>query len=321
MKKIAVLTGGGDAPGMNAAIRAVVRRGIFKGLDVYGIQHGFKGLIDGDFVKMSLGSVGDIIHRGGTILQYAHYENFKTAEIQQQAVAQLKEVGIEGLIVIGGNGSFKGAEKLNIKGIPTVGIPSTIDNDIAGTEYTIGFDTAVNTAVAAIDKIRDTASSHERTYVIEVMGRHAGDIALWSGMCSGAESIIIPEANHVAEDVIHRIKQGYARGKTHSIIVVAEGVGKGIGRELGKVIQEKTGLDTKVTILGHLQRGGSPSAYDRMMSSQMGAKAVDLLIEGEKGVMVGLKNGNLVHTPFEEAVKDTHSLDLDIYQLARSLSK
>ncbi|MBO1515546.1 6-phosphofructokinase [Metabacillus bambusae] len=320
MKKIAVLTGGGDAPGMNAVIRAVVRRGIFKGLEVYGIHHGFKGLIDGDFVKMSKGSVGDIIHRGGTILQYAHFENFKTVDAQKQAIAQLINAGIDGLIVIGGNGSFKGAEKLNTLGFPTVGIPVTVNNDIAGTEYSIGFDTAVNTAVAAIDKIRDTASSHDRTYVIEVMGRHAGDIALWSGMCSGAESIIIPEADHKVEDVIDRIKQGYKRGKTHSIIVVAEGVGKGIGRELGKVIQEKTGFDTKVTILGHIQRGGSPSAYDRMMSSQMGAKAVDILVEGSKDVMVGLKNGKLIHTPFEEVVKDKHTLDLSIHQLARSLS-
>ncbi|MGM0874531.1 MAG: 6-phosphofructokinase [Bacillota bacterium] len=320
MKKIAVLTGGGDAPGMNAAIRAVVRRGIFKGLEVYGIQHGFKGLIDRDFVKMTLGSVGDIIHRGGTILQYAQYENFKLVEVHQQALAHLKEAGIDGLIVIGGNGSIKAAEKLNTQGFPTVGIPGTINNDIAGTEYTIGFDTAVNTAVNAIDKIRDTASSHDRTYVIEVMGRHAGDIALWSGMCSGAESIIIPEADHDVEDIISRIKQGYERGKTHSIIVVAEGVGKGIGRELGNVIQEKTGFDTKVTILGHVQRGGPPSAYDRMMSSQMGAKVVDLLDEGKKGVMVGVKNGGLIHTPFKEAVKDKHTLDLNIYQLARSLS-
>lgn len=320
MKKIAVLTGGGDAPGMNAAIRAVVRRGLFKGLDVYGIQHGFKGLIDRDFVQMNLGSVGDVIHRGGTILQYAHYEDFKSVERQQQAVIQSKEFGIDGLIVIGGNGSMKGAEQLNALGLPTIGIPATINNDIAGTEYSIGFDTAVNTAVVAIDKIRDTASSHDRTFVIEVMGRHAGDIALWSGMCSGAESIIIPETIHDVENVIDRIKQGYERGKTHSIIVVAEGVGKGIGRELGKTIQEKTGFDTKVTILGHLQRGGSPSAYDRMISSQMGAKAVDLLVESIKGVMVGLKNDGLKYTSFEEAIKEKHTLDLNIYQLARSLS-
>jgi 6-phosphofructokinase 1 len=320
MEKIAVLTSGGDAPGMNAAIRAVVRRGIFKGLDVYGVQRGFKGLIDGDFVKMNHGSVGDIIQRGGTILQCAHFEDFETVEVQQQMLAQLKENDIDGLVVIGGNDSFKCAGNLNAQGFSTIGIPSTIDNDMAGTEYTIGFDTAVNTAVKAVDNIRDTAFSHDRNYVIEVMGRHAGDIALWSGMCSGAESIIIPEADHDLEDVVDRIKREYERGKTHSIVVVAEGVGKGIGREVGKIIQEKTGFDTKVIILGHVQRGGSPSAYDRMRGSQMGAKAVDLLVKGERGVMVGLKNGGLIHTPFEEVAKEKHLLDLNVHQLARSLS-
>ncbi|PLR81167.1 6-phosphofructokinase [Bacillus canaveralius] len=319
MKKIAVLTSGGDAPGMNTAIRAVVRRGIFKGLDVYGVRNGYKGLMDGDFISMSLGSVGDIIHRGGTILKTCRCEEFKSPMGQQKAIDQLKKAGIEGLIVIGGDGSFKGAEKLTQQGFSVVGIPGSIDNDIPGTEYTIGFDTAVNTAVEAIDKIRDTAFSHERTYVIEVMGRNVGDIALWAGMCAGAESIIIPEAEYDLEDVIERIKRGYQRGKTHSIIVIAEGVGKGF--QMGKLIQEKTGFETKVTILGHIQRGGSPSAYDRMMSSQMGGKAVDLLTEGEKGVLVGLKNGRLVHTSFDEAAKHEHTIDLSIYHLARSLSR
>jgi 6-phosphofructokinase 1 len=322
MNKIAVLTSGGDAPGMNTAIRAVVRRGIFKGLDVFGVQNGYKGLMNGEFVSMDLGSVGDIIHRGGTILQSTRCPEFREAKGQQQALTQLKKEGIDGLIVIGGNGTFEGARKLTAQGFPTIGIPGTIDNDIAGTEYTIGFDTAVNTAVEAIDKIRDTAASHERTYVVEVMGRDAGDIALWAGMCAGAESIIIPEADHDVDDIINRIKQGYQRGKTHSIIVVAEGAFNGVGKgiEIGRVIRERTGFDTKVTILGHLQRGGSPSAYDRMMSSQMGAKAVDLLVEYEKGVMVGLKNGKLIHSPFEEAAKEKHSVDLSIYHLARSLS-
>jgi 6-phosphofructokinase 1 len=318
MEKVAVLTSGGDAPGMNTAIRAVVRRGIYKGLQVYGVENGYKGLIEGDFLKMNLGSVGDIIHRGGTILKTSRCEEFKEIKGQQEAIRKMKNEGIDGLIVIGGDGSFRGARKLNELGFPTVGIPGSIDNDIAGTDYTIGFDTAVNTAVEAIDKIRDTAFSHERTYVIEVMGRGAGDIALWAGMCGGAESIIIPEADYDIEDVIDRIKQGYERGKTHSIIVMAEGVGKGF--EMGKEIEEKTGFETKVTILGHIQRGGSPSAYDRMMSSQMGAMAVDLLTEGKRGVMVGLKNGRLTHTSFEDAVKDKHTVDLSIYDLARSLS-
>lgn len=322
MKKIAVLTSGGDAPGMNSAIRAVVRRGIFKGLDVYGVINGYKGLIDRDFELMNIGSVGDIIHRGGTILRTTRCDEFKKAEGQQRALEQLKEVGIDGLIVIGGNGSFEGARKLTAKGLPTIGIPGTINNDIAGTDYTIGFDTAVNNAVEAIDKIRDTAASHKRVYVVEVMGRDAGDIALWAGMCAGAESIIIPEVDHDVEDVIDRIKQGFQRGKMHNIIVVAEGVfnGVGKGKEIGRVIKEKLDCDTKVTILGHIIRGGSPSAYDRMMGSQMGAKAVDLIVEGEKGVMVGLKSGRLIYSPFEEAVKGEQTVDMFTYNLARSLS-
>ena len=318
MKKIAVLTSGGDAPGMNPAIRAVVRRGIYKGLSVFGVQQGYDGLMRGDFVPMDLGSVGDIIHRGGTVLRSARSEEFKTPEGQQKALACMKEAGIDGLIVIGGDGSFRGAGKLTETGFPTVGIPGTIDNDIAGTDYTIGFDTAVNTVVEAIDKIRDTASSHERTYIIEVMGRDAGDIALWSGLCVGAESIIIPEAPIDMDDVILRLEQGNKRGKKHSIIVVAEGVSS--GSEVAKTIQERTGLETRVTVLGHLQRGGSPSAYDRMMASQMGAKAVDLLVEGEKGVMVGFKGGQLVHVPFNDAAQDKHALDMSMYHLARSLS-
>ncbi|WP_071396173.1 6-phosphofructokinase [Bacillus tuaregi] len=318
MKKIAILTSGGDAPGMNAAIRAVVRRGIFKGINVYGVRNGYKGLMAGDFVEMNLGSVGDIIHRGGTILRTARSERFKTEEGLQLAVSSLKEAGIDGLIVIGGDGSFQGAGKVTDRGFPTIGIPGTIDNDIAGTDYTIGFDTAVNTAVEAIDKIRDTAFSHESTTIIEVMGRDAGDIALWAGVCAGAESIIIPEAEYDVDDIIVRIQQGKNRGKMHSIIVVAEGVCK--GEVISQTIRERTGLKTRVIVLGYLQRGGSPSSYDRMMGSQMGAKAVDLLLEGEKGVMIGLKNNQLIHLPFAEAAKDKHAIDMCVYNLAKSLS-
>jgi len=317
MKKIAVLTSGGDAPGMNPAIRAVVRRGIYQGLEVYGVRLGFEGLMKGDYIPMDLGSVGDIIHRGGTMLRSARSKEFRTDEGQLKALEQLREAGIEGLIVIGGDGSFKGASRLTARGFPIIGIPGTIDNDICGTEYTIGFDTAVNTVVQAIDKIRDTASSHDRTYVIEVMGRDAGDIALWSGLCVGAESIFIPEAPNDIDDVIQRIERGNSRGKRHSIIVVAEGVCSGM--EVAKMLNERVGLETRVTVLGHLQRGGSPSAYDRMMASQMGARAVDLLIQGEKGVMVGIKSGNLVHTPFDSAI-EKHQVDLSVYHLARSLS-
>jgi 6-phosphofructokinase 1 len=318
VKRIAVLTSGGDAPGMNAAIRAVVRRGIYNGLEVYGVKHGYAGLMDGNFQEMELGSVGDIIHRGGTILRSARSEFFKTVEGQQQAIASLKEAEINGLIVIGGDGTFQGAKKLSIQGISTIGIPGTIDNDIAGTDYSIGFDTAVNTALDAIDKIRDTAYSHDRICIIEVMGRKAGDIALWAGLCSGAESIIIPEASFCLDDMISRIQSGQARGKTHTIIVLAEGVCK--ADELNEKIKERLNYEASTMVLGYLQRGGSPTAYDRMMASKMGAKAVDLLINGVKGNMIGWKNGQLVHLPFEIAEEDHHKIDMEDYYLARSLS-
>lgn len=318
MKRIAVLTSGGDAPGMNAAIRAVVRRGIYRGLEVFGVKNGFLGLMDGNFIPMNLGSVGDILHRGGTILQSARSERFKTAEGQQKALSKLRENDIEALIVIGGDGSFRGAGKLTEQGFPTIGIPGTIDNDISGTDYSIGFDTAVNTAVEAIDRIRDTATSHQHIYLIEVMGRDAGDIALWAGMCAGAESIIIPEENYDLNEMMARLERSNKRGKKHSIIVVAEGVCR--AQDIADIISGKTGLETRVTVLGHLQRGGSPTAYDRMMASQMGAKAVDLLLEGEMGVMVGFKKGQLIHTPFQEAAKDKHSIDMSVHRLARTLA-
>ncbi|WP_227935213.1 6-phosphofructokinase [Alkalihalobacillus deserti] len=318
MKKVAVLTSGGDAPGMNAAIRAVVRRGIYNGLEVYGVRYGYTGLMEGDFYQMELGSVGDIIHRGGTILRSARSEFFKTTEGQQKAIKSLKKAGIEGLIVIGGDGSFRGASKLTAQGFPTIGIPGTIDNDIAGTDYSIGFDTAINTVVEAIDKIRDTAYSHERICIIEVMGRHAGDIALWTGLCSGAESIIIPEVSYQLDDVLTRIKKGKERGKMHSIIVLAEGVCN--GEELKKKLHEKLKHESRVVVLGLLQRGGTPTAYDRMMASRFGAKAIDLLIDGEKGVMVGWKNCQIIHMSFEKAAEEQHILNISDYQLARSLS-
>ncbi|RKD22611.1 6-phosphofructokinase [Ammoniphilus oxalaticus] len=317
MKKIAVLTSGGDAPGMNPAIRAIVRRGIFQGMEIFGVRLGFEGLVRGDYFSMDLGSVGDIIHRGGTMLRSARCPQFREEESQQEALRQLRAAGIEGLIVIGGDGSFQGAAQLTKRGFPTIGIPGTIDNDIRGTEYTIGFDTAVNTVVEAIDKIRDTASSHERTYVIEVMGRDAGDIALWSGLCVGAESILIPEAPYDVEDVIARIDHGNRRGKRHSIIVVAEGVCSGM--EIAKSLEARAGLETRVTVLGHLQRGGSPTAYDRMIASKMGAQAVDLLLEGEKEGMIGIQSGKLVHVSFDPTNK-RQGLDLSVYHLARSLS-
>ncbi|MFP7478089.1 6-phosphofructokinase [Terribacillus saccharophilus] len=318
MKKIGVLTSGGDSPGMNAAIRSVVRKAIYHDLEVYGIYNGYQGLIDGNIKQLDLGSVGDIIQRGGTVLHTARCEEFKTDEGQNKGIEQLKRFGIEGLVVIGGDGSFRGAEKLTQKGYPCIGVPGTIDNDIPGTDFTIGFDTALNTVIEAIDKVRDTATSHERTYVVEVMGRHAGDIALWAGLADGAESILIPEQPTDFNDVIERLKRGQERGKKHSIIIVAEGVGSGF--EFGKRIEEATNMDTRVTILGHVQRGGSPTANDRVLASRLGAHAVDLLLDGKSGRMVGIQNNKLVDHDILEILDQRHEIDLDMYKLSQELS-
>jgi 6-phosphofructokinase 1 len=318
MKRIGVLTSGGDSPGMNAAIRAVVRKAIYHGVEVYGVYHGYAGLISGNIKKMEIGSVGDIIHRGGTILYSARCEEFKTPEGQQKGIEQLKKHGIEGLVVIGGDGSYRGAKALTEKGFPCVGVPGTIDNDIPGTDFTIGFDTALNTVIDAIDKIRDTATSHERTYVIEVMGRHAGDIALWSGLAGGAETILIPEADYDLDEIIFRLKRGHERGKKHSIIVVAEGVGSGV--EIGKKIKEATNFETRVSVLGHIQRGGSPTAFDRVLASRLGARAVELLLEGKGGRAVGIQQNQLVDHDILEILDQPHYVDLKMYQLSKELS-
>jgi 6-phosphofructokinase 1 len=318
MRKIGVLTSGGDAPGMNAAIRAVVRKAIYHGLEVAGVRRGYTGLISGDIVPMDLGSVGDIIHRGGTILQTARCDEFRTEAGQDKAVAMFKQHGIDGLVVIGGDGSFRGAKILSDKGIPTIGIPGTIDNDIPCTDYTIGFDTAVNTVIDAVDKIRDTATSHERTYVIEVMGRNAGDIALLAGVAVGAENVLVPEAKYDIATIVEKLKRGAARGKKHSLILVAEGAGKGFA--IGEVIRELTGWDTRVTVLGHIQRGGSPTAFDRMLASKMGAKAVDLLLEGDQGKMIGVLGGKVTATDITEALNTPRQPDMSLYELAGVLS-
>lgn len=318
MKHLAVLTSGGDAPGMNAAIRAVVRKAVYHGCDVWGVRRGYNGLINDDMVKMDLGSVGDIIHRGGTILYSARSDEFRTEAGQEKACEHLRRRGIEGLIVIGGDGSFRGSEKLADRGIRTIGIPGTIDNDIAGTDFTIGFDTAVNTVINAIDKIRDTATSHERTYVIEVMGRDAGDIALWAGLADGAESILIPEAQFEMDKLVERLERGRKRGKKHSIIIVAEGVGS--GPVIGEKIKKMTGAETRVTVLGHIQRGGSPSALDRVLASRMGAKAVDLLLAGKQRLMIGVQANRLVGVEIEEALRERHEIDLEMYELAGILA-
>ncbi|GGB27607.1 6-phosphofructokinase [Virgibacillus dakarensis] len=318
MEKIGVLTSGGDAPGMNAAIRAVVRKAIYHGVDVYGIKNGYQGLIDGNMEKMEIGSVGDIIQRGGTILRSARCDEFKTDEGQEKGIAQLKKFGIDGLIVIGGDGSFRGAQKLTEKGYPCVGVPGTIDNDISGTDFTIGFDTALNTIIEAIDKIRDTATSHERTYVIEVMGRDAGDLALWAGLADGAESILIPEKSDDFSEVIDRLTRGHERGKKHSIIVLAEGVGSGFS--YGQRIQEATNLETRVTVLGHIQRGGSPTAQDRVLASRLGAQAVDILLSEKAGRMVGIENNMLVDHDIQEVLSSKHHINFDMYKLSKELS-
>lgn len=318
MKRIGVLTSGGDSPGMNAAVRAVVRKAIFHGLEVYGVYNGYSGLIKGDIEKLELGSVGDIIHRGGTKLFTARCPEFKTMEGQKKGIEQLKKFGIEGLVVIGGDGSYQGAKKLTEHGYPCVGVPGTIDNDIPGTDFTIGFDTALNTVIDAIDKIRDTATSHARTYVIEVMGRNAGDIALWAGLAGGAETILIPEENYDMDDVIAKLKRGSERGKKHSIIIVAEGIGSAI--EIGKVIEERMNCDTRVTVLGHVQRGGSPSAADRVLASRLGSRAVELLIEGKGGRCVGIQNNQIVDHDIIEALSHKHVLDKRMCQLSQELS-
>ena len=318
MKRIGVLTSGGDSPGMNAAVRAVVRKAIYHDVEVYGIYNGYSGLISGKIEKLEIGSVGDIIHRGGTKLYTARCPEFKTVEGREKGIANLKKYGIEGLVVIGGDGSYMGAKKLTEHGFPCVGVPGTIDNDIPGTDLTIGFDTALNTVIDAIDKIRDTATSHERTYVIEVMGRHAGDIALWSGLAGGAESILIPEADYEMEEIIARLKRGHERGKKHSIIIVAEGVGSGV--EFGKRIEEATNLETRVSVLGHIQRGGSPTAADRVLASRLGAFAVELLLEGKGGRCVGIQNNQLVHHDIIEILEQKHTIDQSMYRLSQELS-
>jgi 6-phosphofructokinase 1 len=318
MRKIGVLTSGGDAPGMNAAIRAVVRKAIYHGLEVAGIKRGYQGLIQGDIVDMDLGSVADIIHRGGTMLFTARSEEFRTEAGREKAVKQIREHGIDALIVIGGDGSFRGAKLLSDMGVPTIGIPGTIDNDIPCTDYTIGFDTAVNTVIDAVDKIRDTATSHERTYVIEVMGRNAGDIALVAGVAAGAETILIPEERHDMIKIVEKLKRGAARGKKHSIILVAEGAGKGFA--IGEVIRELTGWETRVTVLGHIQRGGSPTAFDRMLASKMGAYAVDLLIAGDNAKMIGILGGKIQATDITVALNTPRKPDLTLYDLADVLS-
>lgn len=318
MNTIGVVTSGGDAPGMNAAIRAVVRKSIYNGMRVFGIKKGYQGLIHSEFIELSIRSVGDVLHRGGTILQTARSEEFKTPEGQKRALYNLRQQGIEGMVVIGGDGSFHGAKVLCEMGIPSVAIPTTIDNDIAYTDYSIGFDTALNTVLEVVNKVRDTATSHARTFVIEVMGREAGHIALFAGLASGAEYIIVPEIPYDIDLLCKKIQERHDRGKLHSIIIVAEGAAS--GHEIGYNIKIRTGIDTKVTTLGHIQRGGSPSAFDRVLASTLGGKAVELISRDVGGRMVGMMNGSIVDTELDKVLSVKKPLDMTLYELADVLS-
>jgi 6-phosphofructokinase 1 len=319
MKRIGVLTSGGDAPGMNAAIRAVVRKALHEGMEVYGVNYGYAGLVAGDIRKLTRRDVGDMIQRGGTFLYSARYPQFATEEGQLKGIEQLKRFGIEGLVVIGGDGSYRGAYALTKRGFPCVGIPGTIDNDIAGTDYTIGFDTTINTVLDALDRIRDTATSHVRTFVIEVMGRDAGDIALWTGVASGAEQIIVPEKGFDITEVADNIREGKEKGKKHSIIILAEGVMG--GNEFAEKLDAIDNFHVRVTVLGHVQRGGSPTARDRVLASQFGAKAVDVLKEGKGGVCLGIVNEKIIVRDIVETLDNmTHTPNMDLFKLNEEIS-
>ncbi|HBL50869.1 MAG TPA: 6-phosphofructokinase, partial [Firmicutes bacterium] len=324
-----VLTSGGDAPGMNAAVRSVVRTAIKSGLEVYGIRRGYHGLMEGDISSMEFRSVADILQRGGTILKTARSEEFKTEEGRKRALLQMRRFFLDALVVIGGDGSFRGAIELDKIGVPVIGIPGSIDNDIGCTDYSIGFDTAANTVVDAINKIRDTASSHERTYVIEVMGRHSGHIAVSAGLASGAEAVLIPEYKPDMEALCERVVDTQRRGKAHCIIIVAEGLfaetdnaipHEGSALKVGRIITETTGIETRITILGHLQRGGAPTVFDRTIATLMGAKAIELLISGESGMMVGYVNNKPSFCPLELAIQSRKPIDQELLALSDLLA-
>jgi len=311
MKRIAVLTSGGDAPGMNPALRAVVRTAVAHGLEIFGIQRGYQGLIDGELSPMDARSVSGIIHHGGTILRTARCPDFKHAEGRARAADQLRRFEIEGLVVIGGDGSYRGAHELwRDHGTPCVGIPGTIDNDIGGTEYTIGFDTALNTAVEAIDRLRDTAASHDRIFFVEVMGRHSGFIAMYSGLAGGAEGILVPETKTEISALVAALREASARGKKSMIVIVAEGDDAGNAFDIARQVAVSSEFkDVRVSVLGHLQRGGSPSALDRVNASRLGNAAVEALLDGQQSVMVGLQNDEIVLVPFRKAVKHHKGLN------------
>lgn len=319
MKKIAVLTSGGDAPGMNAAIRAVVRTAIHNGIEVMGVQRGYAGLINGELFPMNRSSVSDIIQRGGTILRTARCKEFKQEEVRQKAAQILADNGVDALVVIGGDGSFTGAKLLSKLGVKTVGLPGTIDNDLTYTDYTIGFDTALNTVVDAIDKIRDTSTSHERVSIVEVMGRDCGDIAVHTGVACGAEYIITPEKGYDKDELCKVILEGKKAGKIHNLVLLAEGVGG--AEELAKYVEEQTGIETRATVLGHIQRGGAPSAFDRVLASRMGSKAIELLMEGKTSRVIGIKNNQIFDQDIDEALALGRTFDERLYEISEEISK
>lgn len=318
MKRIGLLTSGGDAPGMNAAIRSVVRSGLYFGMEVYGIERGYAGLIDNDLVKMEMRSVSNIVQYGGTKLRTARCLEMLTKEGQQKALATLEKNGIEGLVVIGGDGSFRGAKVLSEYGVPTIGIPGTIDNDLAYTDYTLGFDTAVNTCIDVINKLRDTMTSHERVCVVEVMGRHCGDIALYSGIASGAEIIVVPEIEFNMDEIVAKIRSSRANGKHSNIVVIAEGVMS--AAKFAEQLQAVTEYSVRPTCIGHVQRGGSPSMSDRMLAAQFGNKAVRLLNEGIGNRVVGIHDNHIIDMDIIEAVSMKKAFNYELYETLQMIS-
>lgn len=318
MKNIAVLTSGGDSPGMNAAVRAVVRTSIYHKLNIFGVNHGYNGLIENMIFPMSVYSVADIIQRGGTMLYTARSEKFKTEEGLAISAENLKKCNIEGLVIIGGDGSYRGAKELAKKGINVVGLPGTIDNDIPCTDYTIGFDTAVNTAIEAISKIRDTTTSHNRVNVVQVMGRNSGNIALYAGLAGGAESIVVPEMPYNTDEICKKMLAGKDRGKLHSIIVFAEGAGD--LKTFCAEIEEKSQIITRTTTLGYIQRGGSPSAFDRVLASRMGSMAVEVLMQGKTNRVIGIRDNHYVDFDIDEALAMPYEFNKEVYRVAMELS-
>lgn len=322
LKRVGILTSGGDAPGMNAAIRAVVRTAIYNNIEAFGIYKGYEGLINGEFKPMKSHDVSNIIQRGGTILHSARSMEFKTPEGRKKAHEQLQKAGVDALVVIGGDGTFTGARLFSQEfEIPVVGIPGTIDNDLYGTDYTIGYDTALNTVVDAVDKIRDTASAHNRLFFIEVMGRDAGFIALRSGIATGAEAILIPERETHVKDLDLYLQKGYKDHKSSGIVIVSEGDKSGGAYEIAKQIEKKhPEYDIRVSILGHIQRGGSPSAFDRVTASRLGVAAIEALLDDQKSIMVGIMNNEIVHVPFNKTIKNNKSVKLSLLEITDILA-